>query len=84
VGGWIANRLHALDFAGGTVVEVNSGAAALALAIVLGRRHGWPQRLVRPHNLPFVMFGAGLLSFGWFGFNAGPRSAPRTWPRRRS
>ena len=70
-GGWIATRLHALDFAGGTVVEVNSGAAALALAVVLGRRHGWPQQAMRPHNLPFVMFGAGLLWFGWFGFNAG-------------
>lgn len=70
-GGWIASKLHALDFAGGTVVEVNSGAAALALAVVLGRRHGWPQQAMRPHNLPFVMFGAGLLWFGWFGFNAG-------------
>jgi Amt family ammonium transporter len=70
-GGWIANRLHALDFAGGTAVEINSGAAALALALVVGRRHDWPQRAVRPHNLPFVMFGAGLLWFGWFGFNAG-------------
>jgi Amt family ammonium transporter len=70
-GGWIAGKLHALDFAGGTVVEVNSGAAALALAIVLGRRHGWPRQAIRPHNLPFVMFGAGLLWFGWFGFNAG-------------
>ena len=69
--GWIATRLHALDFAGGTVVEVNSGAAALALAIVVGRRQGWPRQANRPHNLPFVMFGAGLLWFGWFGFNAG-------------
>ncbi|MGW4398162.1 ammonium transporter [Amycolatopsis nivea] len=69
--GWIAAKLHVLDFAGGTVVEVNSGAAALALALVLGRRHGWPKQAVRPHNLPFVMFGAGLLWFGWFGFNAG-------------
>ncbi|GDY32528.1 ammonium transporter [Gandjariella thermophila] len=71
VGGWIANRLHALDFAGGTVVEINSGAAALALAGVIGRREGWPRQPMRPHNLPFVMFGAGLLWFGWFGFNAG-------------
>ncbi|HWC84524.1 MAG TPA: ammonium transporter [Pseudonocardiaceae bacterium] len=69
--GWIAGKLHALDFAGGTVVEVNSGAAALALALVLGKRHGWPKQVTRPHNLPFVMFGAGLLWFGWFGFNAG-------------
>ena len=70
-GGWIVNKLHALDFAGGTAVEVNSGAAAIALALVIGRRHGWPQQAPRPHNLPFVMFGAGLLWFGWFGFNAG-------------
>jgi Amt family ammonium transporter len=70
-GGWIINKLHALDFAGGTAVEVNSGAAAVALAIVVGRRHGWPRQPVRPHNLPFVMLGAGILWFGWFGFNAG-------------
>ncbi|HVW40753.1 MAG TPA: ammonium transporter [Amycolatopsis sp.] len=70
-GGWLVNRLHALDFAGGTAVEVDSGAAAVALALVIGRRHGWPRQAVRPHNLPFVMFGAGLLWFGWFGFNAG-------------
>ncbi|GAB2988194.1 ammonium transporter [Amycolatopsis acidiphila] len=70
-GGWLVNKLHALDFAGGTAVEVNSGAAAVALAIVIGHRHGWPRQAVRPHNLPFVMFGAGLLWFGWFGFNAG-------------
>jgi len=71
MGGWVANKLHALDFAGGTAVEVNSGAAALALAVVVGRRHGWPEQAMRPHNLPLVMFGAGLLWFGWFGFNAG-------------
>jgi Amt family ammonium transporter len=71
MGGWLSNKLHALDFAGGTAVEVNSGAAAVALALVIGRRHGWPKQAVRPHNLPFVMFGAGLLWFGWFGFNAG-------------
>src|ERR1700737_5288231 len=70
-GGWIANKLHAIDFAGGTAVHINSGAAALALAIVLGKRKGWPTTLFRPHNLPFVMLGAGLLWFGWFGFNAG-------------
>ncbi|MDQ0378559.1 ammonium transporter [Amycolatopsis thermophila] len=70
-GGWAANKLHALDFAGGTAVEVNSGAAAVALALVIGNRHGWPRQAPRPHNLPFVMFGAGLLWFGWFGFNAG-------------
>ncbi len=70
-GGWIANDLAALDFAGGTAVHINSGAAALALAIVIGRRRGWPREPGKPHNLPFVMLGAGLLFFGWFGFNAG-------------
>ncbi|HEY2224070.1 ammonium transporter [Actinomycetospora sp.] len=71
VGGWIANRLHALDFAGGTAVEINSGASALALALVVGKRRGWPRDPIRPHNLPSVLLGAGLLWFGWFGFNAG-------------
>jgi len=70
-GGWIANRLHALDFAGGTAVEINSGAAALALALVVGRRIGWKREPFRPHNLPAVLLGAGLLWFGWYGFNAG-------------
>ncbi|MBU3063845.1 ammonium transporter [Nocardia sp. NEAU-G5] len=71
VGGWITNKLHAIDFAGGTAVHINAGAAGLALAIVLGKRKGWPKTPMRPHNLPFVMLGAGLLWFGWFGFNAG-------------
>jgi Amt family ammonium transporter len=70
-GGWIANQLKAIDFAGGTAVHINAGAAALALALVLGKRRGWPREAMRPHNLPFVMLGAGLLWFGWFGFNAG-------------
>lgn len=70
-GGWIATHLHAIDFAGGTVVEINSGASALVIALLLGRRAGWPRDPMRPHNLPFVMLGAGLLWFGWFGFNAG-------------
>ncbi|GAA4829027.1 ammonium transporter [Saccharopolyspora rosea] len=70
-GGWIANRLQAIDFAGGTAVHINSGAAALALALVLGRRRSWPKDPGKPHNLPFVVLGAGLLWFGWFGFNAG-------------
>ncbi|MDN5933138.1 MAG: ammonium transporter [Pseudonocardia sp.] len=70
-GGWMANTLGALDFAGGTAVEINSGASALALALVLGRRRGWPREPMRPHNLPMVLLGAGLLWFGWFGFNAG-------------
>ena len=70
-GGWITNKLHAIDFAGGTAVHINSGVAGLVLAIVLGKRKGWPTTLFRPHNVPFVMLGAGLLWFGWFGFNAG-------------
>jgi ammonium transporter, Amt family len=70
-GGWIVDRLHALDFAGGTVVEINSGAAALALAIVLGKREGFKRDRMRPHNMPLVLLGAGMLWFGWFGFNAG-------------
>ncbi|HEU4542320.1 MAG TPA: ammonium transporter [Jiangellaceae bacterium] len=69
-GGWIF-ELGAIDFAGGTVVHINAGAAALALALVLGRRVGWRRDPMKPHNLPFVMLGAGLLWFGWFGFNAG-------------
>ncbi len=70
-GGWIANKLGAVDFAGGTAVHINAGAAGLVLAVVLGKRRGWPKEPMRPHNLPFVMLGAGLLWFGWFGFNAG-------------
>jgi Amt family ammonium transporter len=68
--GW-ASKLGALDFAGGTVVHANAGAAGLAMALVLGRRRGWPSQEMRPHNLPLVMVGAALLWFGWFGFNAG-------------
>jgi Amt family ammonium transporter len=71
VGGWIANDLKAIDFAGGTAVHINAGVAALALAIVIGKRRGWPREPMRPHNLTLVMLGAGLLWFGWFGFNAG-------------
>ncbi|WP_132427499.1 ammonium transporter [Pseudonocardia endophytica] len=70
-GGWIANQLAAVDFAGGTAVHINSGAAALALCLVLGKRRGWPREPMRPHNLTLVMLGSGLLWFGWFGFNAG-------------
>jgi Amt family ammonium transporter len=70
-GGWIANKLAAIDFAGGTAVHINAGAAGLVLCIILGKRKGWPTTPFRPHNLPFVMLGAGLLWFGWFGFNAG-------------
>jgi ammonium transporter, Amt family len=71
VGGWIANDLKALDFAGGTAVHINAGAAALALALVLGKRRGWPADIPRPHNVPLVLLGASLLWFGWYGFNAG-------------
>ena len=70
-GGWIANKLKAIDFAGGTAVHINAGTAGLVLAIILGKRVGWPTTPMRPHNLPFVMLGAGLLWFGWYGFNAG-------------
>jgi Amt family ammonium transporter len=70
-GGWIANQLGALDFAGGTAVHINAGAAGLALALVLGKRKGWPKEQFKPHNLPLVLLGAGILWFGWFGFNAG-------------
>jgi Amt family ammonium transporter len=74
--GWL-NRTNidghtfAEDFAGGTVVHINAGAAGLAMALVLGKRKGWPKQNMRGHNIPFVMLGAGLLWFGWFGFNAG-------------
>jgi len=70
-GGWIVQRLGAIDFAGGTAVHINAGAAALALVLVLGKRKGFGREPMRPHNLPLVMLGAGLLWFGWFGFNAG-------------
>ncbi|GIJ65194.1 ammonium transporter [Virgisporangium ochraceum] len=74
-GGWIAAKLHALDFAGGTAVHINAGAAALGLVLILGKRAGWPGQGFRPHNVPFVALGAGLLWFGWFGFNAGSELA---------
>ena len=70
-GGWIVQGLGAIDFAGGTAVHINAGAAALALVLVLGTRTGFGREPMRPHNLPLVMLGAGLLWFGWFGFNAG-------------
>jgi Amt family ammonium transporter len=60
-----------IDFAGGTVVHINAGVAALVLALLVGRRKGFGSEPMRPHNLPFVMLGAALLWFGWFGFNAG-------------
>jgi Amt family ammonium transporter len=76
-GGWIfeglgpLNGTAAIDFAGGTAVHINAGAAGLALALVVGKRLGWPKTQMKPHNLTLVMIGAGLLWFGWFGFNAG-------------
>jgi Amt family ammonium transporter len=69
-GGWLLN-LGALDFAGGTVVHINAGVSALALVLLLGRRRGFPQQAMEPGNIPLVVLGAGLLWFGWFGFNAG-------------
>jgi Amt family ammonium transporter len=70
-GGWLA-RLGVLDFAGGSVVHINAGVSALALALVLGPRRGFEERiLMEPNNIPYVVLGAALLWFGWFGFNAG-------------
>lgn len=80
-GGWITHGLQdvfglgVIDFAGGTAVHINAGAAALALALVLGRRVGFAKGVYAPHNPPFVLLGAGLLWFGWFGFNAGSELA---------
>ncbi|GAA0960757.1 ammonium transporter [Frigoribacterium faeni] len=73
-GGWIAS-MGVIDFAGGTAVHINAGAAALALALVLGKRVGFAKGADKPHNPPFVLLGAGLLWFGWFGFNAGSELA---------
>ena len=70
MGGWL-HEMGALDFAGGTVVHINSGFAALAAAIVMGRRLGYPSEPILPHNLTLTVLGAGVLWFGWFGFNAG-------------
>jgi Amt family ammonium transporter len=69
-GGWLAS-LGVLDFAGGTVVHINAGVSALALVMLLGRRRGFPNSAMEPNNIPMVVLGAGLLWFGWFGFNAG-------------
>ncbi len=70
-GGFIGDKIKALDFAGGTAVHLNAGAAALGVALVLGKRIGWKKDPMRPHSLPLTFLGAGLLWFGWFGFNAG-------------
>jgi Amt family ammonium transporter len=69
-GGWLAD-MGALDFAGGAVVHMNAGAASLALVLLLGRRKGWPDTPMPPHNLPMTVLGTGILWFGWAGFNAG-------------
>ena len=68
--GWLFSW-GARDFAGGLVVHINAGAAALALVLLLGKRHGWPKEPIRPHSLPLTLLGTGILWFGWFGFNAG-------------
>ncbi|NNN12555.1 MAG: ammonium transporter [Acidimicrobiaceae bacterium] len=68
--GWLY-KLGTEDFAGGTVVEINAGAAGLAVAMVIGRRRGWPKSQMPPHNVPLTLVGAGILWFGWYGFNAG-------------
>ncbi len=69
-GGWLA-QMGALDFAGGTVVHISSGFSALAIALVIGKRMGFGAYVMEPHNIPMAMIGAGLLWFGWFGFNSG-------------
>ncbi|HUP99311.1 MAG TPA: ammonium transporter [Aeromicrobium sp.] len=69
--GLIGGKIGALDWAGGTAVHINAGAAALALALVLGKRVGFSKELAKPHNVPLVLIGAGILWFGWFGFNVG-------------
>jgi Amt family ammonium transporter len=74
-GGWIVDKLGAIDFAGGTAVHINAGAAALALAFVLGQRFGFSKGITQPHNVPLTLIGASLLWFGWFGFNAGSQLA---------
>ncbi len=73
-GGWVGT-LGALDFAGGTVVHISAGISALVAALILGRRKGYPDQAMPPHNVPFALLGAGLLWFGWFGFNAGSAGA---------
>ncbi len=73
--GWSASLLHVNDFAGGTAVHINAGAAGLALALVLGKRVGFQKGMSKPHNVPLTLLGAALLWFGWFGFNAGSEAA---------
>ena len=70
-GGWLSSHWLAQDYAGGTVVHINAGVAGGVLALIVGKRVGWPREVVRPHNLTLTMIGAGLLWFGWYGFNVG-------------
>jgi Amt family ammonium transporter len=73
--GWAPSILHVNDFAGGTAVHINAGAAGLALALVLGKRVGFQKGMGKPHNVPLTLLGAALLWFGWFGFNSGSEAA---------
>jgi ammonium transporter, Amt family len=70
-GGWLSSHWVAQDYAGGTVVHINAGVAGGILALIIGKRIGWPREAGRPHNLTLTMLGAGLLWFGWYGFNVG-------------
>ncbi len=74
-GGWIVKDLGVIDFAGGTAVHINAGAAGLALALILGKRFGFSKGMHQPHNVPLTLLGAALLWFGWFGFNSGSEIA---------
>jgi len=74
-GGWLVYNIGVIDFAGGTAVHIAAGSAGLALAIILGKRIGFAKGISKPHNVPLVLLGAGLLWFGWFGFNAGSELA---------
>ena len=74
-GGWLVYNIGVMDFAGGTVVEIASGASALALALVVGKRFGFTKGMHAPHNVPLTLIGAAILWFGWFGFNAGSQLA---------
>ncbi len=74
-GGWIVKDLGVIDFAGGTAVHINAGAAGLALALILGKRFGFSKGINQPHNVPLTLLGAALLWFGWFGFNSGSELA---------
>jgi len=74
-GGWIVYNLGVIDFAGGTAVHINAGAAGLALALILGKRFGFSKGMSQPHNVPLTLLGTALLWFGWFGFNAGSEIA---------